>query len=160
MSVSGELEAVGERSCVPVLTLSAVDHPLVGIWRLVSWKVVRADGQAHDVFGSKPKGYLIIAPEGRMMALMTAEHRTGGADDAERAALHRSMLSYSGRYRVDGDDFVTTVDVSWNEEWNGTEQRRHYRLEGDRLYVETVPAPSIVFPGTIDYRTLVWERER
>jgi hypothetical protein len=69
------------------------------------------------------------------------------------------MLAYSGRYRVEGSDFITTVDVSWNEEWNGSEQRRHYRLEGDRLFVETVPGPSIVFPGATDFRTLVWERE-
>jgi hypothetical protein len=32
------------------------------------------------------------------------------------------------RYRVEGDDLITTVDVSWNEEWNATEQRRHDRI--------------------------------
>jgi hypothetical protein len=136
-----------------------VNDLLIGIWKLVSWQVVGADGAPQDVFGSRPHGYLILTPQGRMMALMTAENRTPGPDDAERAALHRSMLAYSGRYRVEGSDFITTVDVSWNEEWNGSEQRRHYRLEGDRLFVETVPGPSIVFPGTTDFRTLVWERE-
>lgn len=80
--------------------------------------------------------------------------------EAERAALHRSMLAYSGRYRVEGGDFITTVEASWNEDWNGTEQRRHFSIEGDRLMVETVPAPSIVFEGKIDRRRVVWERER
>ena len=131
---------------------------LAGIWRLVSWQVVAEDGVARDVFGSNPTGYLILTLEGRSMALMTAENRRPGFADAERAALHRSMLAYTGRYRIEGGDFITTVDVSWNEEWNGTEQRRHYRIEGNRLYVETVPGPSIVFPGKTDFRRLVWER--
>ena len=68
-----------------------------------------------DVFGANPKGYLILAPEGRSMALATGENRAGGMGDAERAALHRSMLAYSGKYRVEGSDFVTTVDVSWTD---------------------------------------------
>jgi len=44
------------------------------------------------------------------------------------------MLASSGLYRVEGNDFITTVEVSWNEQWNGTEQRRHYRIEGDKLH--------------------------
>ena len=80
--------------------------------------------------------------------------------DAGRAALHKSMLAYSGRYRIEGNDFITLVDVSWNEDWNGTEQRRHFRIEGDKLFIESEPAPSIVFPGKTDLRRIVWEREK
>jgi hypothetical protein len=140
--------------------VTTASHPLVGIWTLVLWQVVGEDGQVQDVFGSKPKGYLVVTPEGRIIALTTAETRKGGMGDAERAGLHKSMLAYSGKYRVEGDDFITTVDVSWNETWNGTEQRRHFRIEGDRLFVETPPAPSIVFPGKTNFRRLVWERDR
>lgn len=60
--------------------------------------------------------------------------------DTERAAVHKSMLAYSGKYRVEGQDLITTVDISWNEEWNGTEQRRHFRIEGDKLFIESAPA--------------------
>jgi len=140
--------------------MSASDPPLTGIWKLISWQVVDRDSRAHNVFGAHPAGYLILMPGGRMMALMTGQNRQPGLGDAERAALHRSMLAYSGRYRVEGSDFITTIEVSWNEEWNGTEQRRHFRVEGDRLYIETEPGPSIVFPGKTDYRRLVWEREK
>jgi hypothetical protein len=31
--------------------------------------------------------------------------------DAERAELHKSMLAYTGMYRVEGSDFITTVKV-------------------------------------------------
>jgi hypothetical protein len=135
-------------------------NPLIGIWKLVSWQVIGENEEPQDVFGSNPKGYLILTPEGRSMALTTGENRVGGMGDAERAALHRSMLAYSGKYRVEGSDFITTVDVSWNEVWNGTEQRRHFRIEDDRLFIETEPAPSIVFPGKTDFRRLVWERDK
>jgi len=132
---------------------------LVGIWRLVAWEMVDKDGKVQNLFGSDPKGYLIITREGRMMALVTADNRHAGLSDAERAALHKSMLSYTGRYRLEGADFITTVDASWNEGWNGTEQRRHFRIEKNRLFVETEPGPSIVFPGETDLRRLVWERD-
>jgi hypothetical protein len=132
---------------------------LIGNWKLVSWQVIVGDA-TQNPFGPHPKGYLILTREGRAMALTTADPRTPGEGVAERAALHQSMLAYSGKYRLEGDDFITKVDISWNEVWNGTEQRRHYRVEGDRLFIDTAPAPSIIYPGKTDFRRLVWERER
>lgn len=148
-------QASGDRG-QPAIAADA--DALVGNWKLVSWQVI-VDGEAHDLFGLNPKGYLILTPEGRSAAITTAEDRKPGESDAERAALHRSMLAYTGKYRVEGDDFVTTVDASWNEAWNGTEQRRHYRIEGHRLFIESAPAPSIMFPGRVDFRRIVWERD-
>ena len=94
------------------------------------------------------------------MVLTSAEKRQAGNGEAERANLHRSMLAYTGTYRVEGHDFITTVEVSWNEEWNGTEQRRHFRIEGNKLFVESTSAPSILFPGKTDFRRIVWERAK
>src|SRR2546430_7770363 len=45
--------------------------------------------------------------------------------------------------------WVTTVDVAWNPVWIGTEQVRFYKLEGDRLIVNTAWAPSPNSPGRI-----------
>jgi Lipocalin-like domain len=132
---------------------------LVGTWKLVSWQVVIEGQPPQDVFGSHPKGYLVLTPEGRSIVLTTAEDRRAGASDADRAALHKSMLAYSGRYRIEGNDFITHVDVSWNEEWNGTDQRRHFRLDGDKLFIESAPGPSIIYHGKTDFRRIVWERE-
>jgi hypothetical protein len=133
---------------------------LIGTWRLISWQVIADDQEPQNLFGANPKGYLILTREGRSMALTTAGERTGGMGNPERAALHKSMVAYSGRYRVEGHDIITTVDVSWNEDWNGSEQRRHFRIEGDRLFLESAPASSIVTPGRIDFRRIVWEREK
>ena len=138
--------------------MTSSNHPLVGTWKLSSWQVI-TDGVPVDVFGPSPNGYLVLTPEGRSIVLTTAVGRKSGMDDVSRAMLHKTMLSYSGRYRVEGNDFITVVEISWNEEWNGTEQRRHYRIEGDKLIIETAPAPSIISPGKIDFRRLVWTRE-
>jgi hypothetical protein len=35
-----------------------------------------------------------------------------------------------------------------------------FRIEGDKLFIESAPAPSIVFPGKTDFRRIVWEREK
>jgi Lipocalin-like domain len=140
--------------------LGADADGLIGTWRLVSWQVIVENEPPQNVFGLHPKGFLILTREGRSIVLTTAENRRGGMGDAERVALHKSMLAYSGKYRVEGNDFITVVDVSWNEEWNGTEQRRHFRIEGDKLFIESAPAPSMLFPGKTDFRRIVWEREK
>ena len=140
--------------------LAADADGLIGTWKLVSWQVIVDNEPPQDIFGPHPKGFLILTREGRSIVVTTAENRRAGTSDGQRAALHRSMLAYSGRYRIEGNDFITVVEVSWNEEWNGTEQRRHFRIEGDKLFIESAPAPSIVFPGKTDFRRIVWQRER
>ena len=140
--------------------LAADNDSLVGTWKLVSWQVITDNEQPQNVFGAHPKGFLVVTREGRIIVLTTAEDRRPGMGDGERAALHKSMIAYSGRYRVEGHDFITTVDVSWNEEWNGTDQRRHLRIDGDKLFIESAPAPSILFPGKTDFRRIVWKREK
>jgi hypothetical protein len=152
--------ALGISAIIATAARADERQPLVGNWKLVSWQVIADDGKPQDIFGTAPNGYLVLTPEGRSIVLTTASGRKPGTDDAARAALQKSMLSYSGHYRVEGSDFITTVDVSWNEEWNGTEQRRHYRIEGDRLFIESAPAPSMVFPGKTDFRRIVWVREK
>ena len=136
-------------------------NPLVGNWKLVSLQTI-VDGAAAppDLFGSNPRGYLILTREGRMALIITGENRKGGMSDPERAELHKSMFAVSGKYRIEGGDLLITVDVSWNEIWNGTELKRHCRMEGDTLFVETAPAPSALFPGKTAVGKLVFEREK
>jgi len=123
-----------------------VSNPLVGTWKLISSESIAENEAPQHLFGLHPKGYLIITEEGRLMIMMTADNRKAGMGDAERAALHKTMAAVSGKVRLEGDDFVISVDVSWNESWNGTEQRRHFKIEGDKLLIETAPGRSLVFP--------------
>ena len=144
--------------CSPVFAQEP--NPLIGNWKLVSFQTIVDNEAPQDLYGSQPKGFLILTREGRMTGIVTADNRKGGMSDAERATLHKTLIAYSGRYRIEGGDFITTVDASWNESWNGTEQRRHYRIEGDKLFIEAAPQPSPVFPGKSSFGRLVWEREK
>ena len=94
------------------------------------------------------------------MIMITADNRKAGMGDAERAVLHKTMAAASGKVRVEGKDFIISVDVSWNEAWNGTEQRRHFKIEADKLFVETAPGPSLLFPDKTSFARLVFERDK
>lgn len=111
---------------------------LHGNWRLVSLETELQDSKERtQPWGANPNGYLILGADGRMMALITAQARGQGNADENLVALFRTMMAYTGRYWVDGDRFITKIDSSWNEAWNGTEQERFYKLDGDMLYVMT-----------------------
>jgi hypothetical protein len=81
-----------------------------------------------------------------MMGLIVGGDREPGQTDAQQAALFRTMVAYTGRYRLEDDQFITTVDVSWNEAWTGTEQVRFYTLNGDRLDILTAWLPHPAHP--------------
>lgn len=138
--------------------LAADQNPLIGNWRLISNQIMIDNGAPLNLPNSR--GYLVLTVEGRMMTLTTWGERRFGSSDAEMGQLLRSMFAYSGKYRIEGSDFVATVDVSWIEAWNGTEQRRHYSIEGDRLTIISEPQPFLLDPTKSVVGKLVWERER
>ena len=70
-----------------------------------------------------------------MMAYLEAANRKPPRNDQERAEAYRTMNAYTGRYRVEGNQWVTKVDAAWNVEWVGVEQARSFTLSGDQLKV-------------------------
>lgn len=125
-----------------------MDKRLLGTWKLVSFhSEFRDTGAREEALGPSPTGYLIFGADERMMALIVAKERKAGSNDAFQAGLFRSMMSYTGRYRVEGNEFVTAVDASWNEEWTGTEQRRFFKIEADRLEIISAWLASPRLPG-------------
>jgi hypothetical protein len=135
---------------------------IVGTWKLVS--VEYEDAQTKErtpVLGQHPRGYQIATPEGRWIALVTADGRPVPKTDEERAKALRTMIAYSGRYRVEGDKVITKVEVAWNEAWVGGEQVRFLRFEGDDvLHIESPPMPH---PNVNDrtVRVIVtWARDK
>jgi hypothetical protein len=111
---------------------------VTGFWQLVSYVVeVQATGQIEPVMGQHPTGYVYFSPEGRVMFILTGEGRKPAKTAEERANLLGTLVAYTGTYRIEGDRWITKVDVAWNPEWVGTEQARNFRIEGDRLQVLT-----------------------
>src|SRR5215210_218118 len=138
-----------------------VKDQIVGTWKLVS--VMYEDQQTKEltpVLGQNPKGSQIATREGRWLALVTAEGRKVPQTDEERAQALRSMISYSGRYRVEDNKVITKVEIAWNESWVGGEQVRFVRFEGDRLYIESPPMPHPNVGGRVVRVIVTWERER
>ncbi len=98
---------------------------------------VQTTGQKLPVMGEHPTGYAIFTPEGRVRFVLTGEGRKPAKTDQERAELLSTLIAYTGTYRVEGDKWITKVEVAWNPEWVGTEQSRSFTVEGDRLQVLT-----------------------
>ena len=71
------------------------------------------------------------------------------------------MVAYTGLYTIDGNRLTTRVDVAWNEALKGTDQVRFYRLQGDKLFIESAPAPSANYPEMGPVRGILeWERSK
>ena len=121
---------------------------IAGAWRIVSWESeFQATGEREPVMGKNPTGYVIFTPEGRFMCVLTGEGRTAAKTDEDRAALLKSIVAYTGMYRLEGDKFIVKVDASWNPAWVGTEQERTFKIDGDRLqtfspWIQSVTRPE------------------
>jgi hypothetical protein len=134
---------------------------IVGTWTLVS--VVYEDTVTREptpVYGEHPRGIQIATPEGRWLALMTAEGRSTPKTDEDRAQALKSMIAYTGRYRVENGQVITKVEAAWNEAWVGGEQVRNIRFEGDRLYIESPPMPHPNINDKTVRVIVVWQREK
>lgn len=114
--------------------------PMVGTWKLVSYVIeAQESGKILKVMGEQPTGYVAFLPTGRVFFMLTAEGRE--PDPAHTAENHAhlldTMVAYTGRYRTEGDKWITKVEVAWNPEWVGTEQSRFFKLDGNSLQVLT-----------------------
>jgi Lipocalin-like domain len=111
---------------------------ILGVWKLVSFEAeIQATGQKEPVMGQNPTGYAVFTPEGRAFFILTGEGRQPAKTVEERADLLKTLVAYTGTYRLEGDEWITEVDVAWNPECVGTEQKRFFKLEGNRLQVVT-----------------------
>ena len=114
--------------------------PITGTWKLVSY-VIEAQESGHiiKVMGEQPSGYVAFLPSGRVFFVLTAEGRIADPEHSAEgnALLLDTMVAYTGRYRIEGERWITQVEVAWNPEWIGTEQSRFFNLDGDCLQVLT-----------------------
>lgn len=138
---------------------SAAESPaaagLVGTWRLVSFEDVE-NGQTIHRFGDKPLGIFIYTADGHV-AIQIANPANpacvavgkkfgpGRKDDSavpactpeQAQALLDGYVAYWGTYTVDAEAGVVIhhVQSDISGGYAGTDQRRPFRLEGDRLVI-------------------------
>ncbi len=135
---------------------------IVGTWKLVSVMYEdQATKERTPVLGENPRGYQIATPEGRWIAVVTADGRPVPKTDEDRANALRSMIAYSGRYRVEDGKVITKVEVAWNEAWVGGEQVRFIRFEGDDLlHIESPPMPHPNINNKVVRVIVTWQRDK
>ena len=138
-------------------SLCLAQQSLVGSYKLVSLQLT-LDGQpSAGTIGPNPHGYLVITPKLYLHGF-TGRNRTFGTSVEAKAALWDTLNFAGGPYQVEGNKLTISVDTSWNQSWNGTQQVRTFTLDGKRLTLLIPPMPFPRDPSKTVVATLVWER--
>jgi Lipocalin-like domain len=123
---------------------------LAGVWTLVLVDNVLADGRRVHLYGPDPQGLLILGTDGHYSlhiyragrASFSSNDKAKATPEENRAAV-QGTNSHFGRYAIDATDATITfrIERALFPNWEGTEQKRSFTLDGDRLkYV--VPTPT------------------
>ena len=115
---------------------------ITGTWLLVARgnNEPEEDKLSLDRYGTDPQGMVIISPEGWMNASLCHGGRqplTGDpawhtdAPESDRVKAYDTYISYGGRWRLEGEDFITKVEFALNPGWVGGEQKRSVQLLPD-----------------------------
>jgi len=137
---------------------------LAGAWRLLQVEGRSGEDEVYHPFGEHPSGMLIYAAGGSMaVTLMRTERTPFPSMDAthgtaaQMAAAYHEFEAYSGTWSLDPERKTVTHHVKQAKfpNWIGTDQLRHYSLEGNRLTLRTAP---IMRDGSEWIITVVWDR--
>lgn len=119
------------------------------MWKLIS--VSASDSEGRELpppLGPQPMGFL----------LFEAERMIGAVGDGRLSlpsnAPSRAFAAYSGKYRFNGEELVTTADSASSPELL-TEQVRHISFESP---TRMVASPVNTVLGRTGSLKLVWER--
>jgi len=116
-----------------------LQHRVVGSWKAVSFTDVPERGETVHPFGTAPNGLMLYTADGCFSIFVMAGPNSSGSKDMnamsaeEWRALFHDFLSWFGTYRIDNRQIVLHVDGSSAPAYNGTEQKRTFRLEQDTL---------------------------
>ena len=121
------------------------ESPLRGTWTLVAADKILPGGERVRDYGEKPKGRLIVDAAGRYSLQIFKSERLrfgtdskadGSADEFKSAAMGSS--THYGTLTVDGANglLVFSIESSSFPNWEGTVQKRHYKLDGATLSYE------------------------
>jgi len=120
-------------------SLSSDDAALVGTWKLVKLMNV-VDGKEVHPFGEKPNGLFIYSAEGRLMIQIQRETPPESWEPLKIEPGGFSSgtpwyVGYFGRWSADDDVITHHVEGGTLLHYIGTDQKRPYSLDGDRLFI-------------------------
>ena len=122
-----------------------------GSWTLVSI-YVEQEGRKIEPFGSQPKGFLTITPDGHFSYILlkaslpkiAADNRMKGTAEENQAIVQGSLAAY-GTYKVVNEKEHTVnyrIEGSTFPNWDGQDQKRTWTVKGDELSI-TNPTTSV-----------------
>jgi len=136
--------------------------PFHGTWQLVSTRQTMADGsmRSDPDIGDRGVGQLMLdASNGRMCVTVANGDRTPWADatkptDAEVREAMMKMVAYCGTWDVDTakQELVYKLEIDRSPNQQGTERRRQYVWQGDRLFLNPTPLPEGVTKWEIEWK--------
>jgi hypothetical protein len=142
-----------------------VKEQFSGTWKLVSWKIERANGELTDPpLGPDPLGWIMYHPGGHMSVVLMrpdrpkfASNNLMDATPEEVEAAFEGYISYCGFYEVNEQEHLVIhrLQLSSFPNFVGTEQKRHFEFTGDRLTLKT---PPLTMLGDAQIHRLIWER--
>lgn len=146
-------------------TVGNPSQTLVGSWRLISSEGHSTDGRVVYDQGKEPTGRVMFDASGRLSLHLTDPNRRNFESGdflrptpEELTEAFKGYFGYFGSYTVDEDAEVVTfhIEGAANPNYVGTDQRRIFKIEGNRLTLRTQPERA----GGADITYLVvWERE-
>ncbi len=146
--------------------MTANDNPFIGTWQLIDACALDDSGRrTPSPLGDRVLGQIMYDAAGNMSAQLMASARAlfsqrspaaTPAEEFKQAFL--SFTSYWGTYRIDPRAGTVTHKVTGASapSWRGSEQLRHYQLDGRRLTLKTPPIRGR--DGSKQVQVLVWER--
>ena len=117
--------------------MTIAPEELVGTWALVDWRIEYLDGRVTRPFGVDAAGQLVYSADGHMSASVSRAGRSRLdaanarlASVADKAAAFDGYFHYAGRWHLDGNTVVHSVDLALNPDFVGSEQRRRVDFDG------------------------------
>lgn len=120
----------------------AREAPLAGAWTLVSVDNILPDGTRIQPYGPNPEGLLLLDQSGRYaIQIYRPDRPRFASNDKSRATAEENQMAvrgsncHFGRYEVDmeGRTLRFGIEHASFPNWEGTEQRRSFVLNGDEL---------------------------
>lgn len=136
----------------------AHEFPLQGTWTLVAAdKILPGGARARD-YGDEPKGRLIVDDQGRYSLQIfkserlrfATDSKADGSVDEFKSAVVGSSTHY-GMVTIDYKQnlLMFSIEGSSFPNWEGTVQKRHYKIDGQELSYQVPPRADGSIPISV-----------
>lgn len=127
---------------------------LLGTWTLVSFRLVRHNGEEAYPFGKRAKGRLVYGGDGSFCAQLMRPHRPPSASIdpmqctlGEMERFFKGYIAYFGTFQVypPSSLVIHHVEGALHPNWEGQAFKRYYSLSDGLLELKT---PYVAWDGT------------